>query len=47
MTWRTETGYGRGAFRMQPSGISSGTVPGEAQLFGISGATTTLMPKQE
>jgi hypothetical protein len=46
-TWRTETGKGRGAFRMQRSGIRMWKGEREAQLFGISGATTHLMPKQE
>ena len=46
-TCRTDTGYGRGAFRMQPSGIFIRNGSRLAQLFGISGATTTLIPKQE
>ena len=46
-TCRTDTGYGRGAFRMQPVGISIRKGASEAQLFGTSGATTHLIPKQE
>ena len=46
MTWRTETGLGRGAFRMQPSGMRMRNGARLAVLFGMSGATTHLMPKQ-
>ncbi len=44
-TCRTETGLGRGAFKIEPSGIRKRNGSRLAVLFGISGATTHLMPK--
>ncbi len=44
MMWRSATGAGWTAFRMQPSGAVTSNGASEAALFGISGAMAHFSP---